>query len=124
MRSRVMSAILVLSSCSSPVTDYACLDSAEPGVLVFVQDSLTGAVLVWDAEVILTDGAYSERLRIVDPGPALRGAEERPGTYSVTVGHPGYLQWSTTGISVVSGVCHVITVKVTARLVPIEPPPN
>jgi hypothetical protein len=54
------------------------------------------------------DGLYSRR-----------AADERPGTYDVEVQHIGYQPWTTTGVRVDRGECHVGTRTLRAALKPV-----
>ena len=82
------------------------------GLTIAPRDSATGAWLT--AKVRAEDGAYVE---ILVPGMGMPGttapsmyfgAEERPGTYTITISSPGYAVWRRTGIVVARGTdCHV-----------------
>lgn len=50
------------------------------------------------------------------PGGQLAAAGERAGTYTVTIGHAGYASFTQTNVVVNRDACHVIPVKLEARL--------
>jgi hypothetical protein len=124
MRRLLVCAALLLSACGGDSTDegVACTMELRPGIMVNVVDDATGAAASCGAQAVITAVGYSE---IVEnpAGPscpesfALRGAAERPGTYTVTVSKPLYHDATLGPITVTAGVCHVNTVTVTARLI-------
>ena len=103
-----------------------CTASIEPGVIVEIRDSRTGAPLGDSARGVVRDGAFVDSLSpaggTTEGGApqlhALRAADERPGTNVVEVRHPGYRAWDTSGVLVPAGVCHVRTQHLRARLDP------
>jgi len=122
-RSSVGEVPLMILPAAGPQTPGApCTTSIVFGLYVGVTDARTGA-LVPGAGVVATDGAYRIGLA---PGPSVPGmpagvfygAEERAGTYSVTVTAPGYKEWTRDGITVAAGACHVTPTFVTAALEP------
>ncbi|MBA3853063.1 MAG: hypothetical protein C0503_01535 [Gemmatimonas sp.] len=103
-----------------------CTLGASAAIRVFVRDAASDALIPPDGgtTLILRDGAFVDSTtwpRAGGPWPegvplTSYGAIERPGTYDVTVRHPGYAEWNTTGIRVREGECGVRTVTLTARL--------
>lgn len=96
-----------------------CTTDVQPAILVQVRDAATQAPAASGATGVLRDGSFSDIMQ-ADPGEnalELRGAEERPGTYTVTVDKPGYQQWTQDGVRVRDGGCHVQTVTLQANLV-------
>jgi hypothetical protein len=93
------------------------------GIAVALRDSTTGKWL--NGVVSATDGTYQEAFF---PGPgtpgsdgpdAFLGVRDRPGTYSITASAPGYKPWRLDNVVVAQGAdCHVVGVRVTARLQP------
>ncbi len=112
--------VLALAGCDTMEVD--CLDFAAPAMSVTVVTSDTG-VPVGGALAIARDGSFADsmRSRVVegDPRPASL-AFERPGTYEVTVEKEAFNTWSRSGVEVTEGECHVNTVELTARLVPLS----
>lgn len=93
------------------------------GLSVAVQDSTTGAPAASGAELIARDGAYADTAGFPPGRPDLDAqplvsAGERPGTYTVTVRKPGFVDWVRSGVVVTADECHVHTVELTARLRP------
>ena len=104
---------LLTGACRSPLV--ACNLNLVYGLTIVVTDSATGTPLTGAATIVeVRDGAYVDTLP--DFGNEYSGAGERPGTYSVTVQRLGYRVWSRDGIRVREDECHVIPVRVTARL--------
>lgn len=102
--------------------DVYCTASIEPGLVVYIEDAVTGQPQAEGAMAVATDGAYSESLRGgVSNGVtllALQGASERAGLYQLRVEKPGYQAWTRSNVRVLAGECHVRTVQVTAKLQP------
>lgn len=98
--------------CIEPI---ACTANIEPGVVVQVTDANTGQA-VSDATVTLTEGNYSETLMGYEG--TYQGADERPGTYTLTVSADGYVTATVDNLVVTADVCHVITVYQDIQLVP------
>jgi hypothetical protein len=102
-----------------------CTDEAVIGILVDPRDAISDAPLAANASGQVQDGDYIEDLVLFGYDPdsgegLLSAAEERPGTYSVTVEHEGYQAWTLDNVEVKAGVCHVNTVRLTAGLEPVE----
>ena len=99
-----------------------CVPYRRPAVVVVV--SLAPGVSAGATPVagVVRDGAYADSLRPHWPDPvaprAWSAAFERPGTYAVELGVPGYYPWIRSGIRVGRGRCHVETVRLAATLVP------
>lgn len=101
-------------ACESPV--QVCNLEFVYGLRIVVADSVSGAPLVGPETVVaIRDGAYVDTLEQMSPTEYL-GAGERAGTYAINVQRPGYRVWQRNGIRVHEDVCHVIPVRVNARL--------
>lgn len=92
----------------------SCLAGLAPGVVVEVRDAFDGASLAATARGAVHEGAYVDSLRpygFLGNGAliSLSAADERAGTYTVTVEHDGYAAVSRSGVQVRPGVCHVVT---------------
>lgn len=107
--------------------DTVCQQYAAYGIHVEVLDSITRAAAVEVGTLVIArEGAYADSARwaggVPAPGPVPARpprfglAEERPGTYDVTVERPGYRVWQRTGVRVLRDECHVKTVSLTALL--------
>jgi hypothetical protein len=106
-------------ACDWPFTG-ACTADFRYGVVVEVRDSVTGAPAADGARLIARDGAYadtSDQLPFRDP-LLLRAAGERGGRYDLTVQKSSYREWTRTGVRVREDGCHVIPVRLVARLQP------
>lgn len=90
---------------------------------VAIVDSLTQAPTASSAVVRVQDGEFVEMVTI--PAQADRDtvrallALERPGRYSIEVEKNGYKPWSRLGVVALEGRCHVKTVELQVRLVPL-----
>ena len=104
-----------------------CTAELRPGIVVDIQDSVTGAPRAFDALVIAAhDGQVDSVQHSHAPGDVADSADERrlrvwlawekPGTYDVAVHVAGYAVWSRKGIEVLAGTCHVVPVHLLARL--------
>ena len=102
------------ANCLEPI---GCLPVVLPGVVVQVTDATTSQA-VTDATVTLTEGAYTETL--IGSNGSYSGAEERPGTYTLTVTADGYQTATVTNLVVTADRCNVITVYRDVALQPIQ----
>jgi hypothetical protein len=78
---------------------------------------MTEGPLAAGARGSVRDGTFLDSLRPFT-SVSLQGAGERPGTYTVTIVHPGYADWLLADVRVHRDVCHVVTVNLQARLQP------
>ena len=105
---------LLTSACRSPLV--ACNLNLVFGLTIVVTDSTTGAPLGGVATIVeVRDGANVDTLPEMAPNE-YAGAGERPGTYSVKVLRSGYRVWQSDGVRVREDECHVIPVRINARL--------
>ena len=115
-------ATVVLGACDLMNSrNVICTDIFVSGLVVSVQDSLTGAPAASGAQLIAQDGAYADTASYPPNRPDLDAqplvsAGERPGAYTVRVSKPGFLDWVRGGIIVTADECHVRPVALTARL--------
>jgi hypothetical protein len=83
---------------------------------------VTSAPVAFGAIAVARAAAFEDTLRIPgtpqDTSAYVEGAYEHPGLYSLEIEQAGYQTWTRHGVRVTAGVCHVNTVRVTARLVP------
>ena len=121
-----LAVLVTAASCGilSP-DDPVCLSNSVAGLVIYVQDSATGASIAADAHFIARSGSYVDsttypesRYNRADSLPMV-GAFEHPGIFQVTVRKPGYQDWTRSGIWVRTNRCgHPRTVTLTARLQP------
>jgi hypothetical protein len=101
----------------------ACTLEARSAITVGVSDSLNPAtttftnVRVTAHSATVRDSAFLPTLDTRQQPFAAGLAYEQAGTYTVTVRADGYAPWTKSGIEVTRDQCHVITVRVDARLV-------
>jgi hypothetical protein len=121
----LLAASLPLAGCMYEDEGIWCTASHEPGILIRVVDSATGAPTSCGARAVITADGYAEVVEnpfsgspSCDDGLPLAGAHERAGTYAVTVTKTGYYDFTRTDIVVNAGECHVNTVTVQANLDP------
>ena len=111
--------LTLLVACSREAPVEVCQYWLVAAITVDVADAATGSVLTAHAAGVVRDGAYSDSLRLCDffSKGSQCAAFERPGTYEVEVTSEGYQAWSTRGVVVTNGSCHVNTVALKAKLV-------
>jgi len=120
LRSAVLALLagsLSLAAACNNVTnggDRACTLEARAGINVTVVDDATGAAIT-NGSGVAREGTFVEQLQSF--GGQLGGAYEREGTYDVSVTAPGYQTWLREDVTVGADECHVIPVRLTARLV-------
>lgn len=110
---------VALSGCDL-VDPGVCTTDVQPAIIVQVRDAATQAPAASGATGVVRDGSFTAELRLADLGEnalELRGADERAGTYTVTIHKPGYQQWEQEGVRVRDASCHVETVTLQASLV-------
>ena len=121
----LVAALALLPSCSAPpqatqptVTESLppCTAEARAGIILTTLDSISGQEIAATAIVAAQDWPYIERAIAAPPQYSL--AFEREGSYVVTVQLPGYQPWRANNVMVQRDRCHVVTVRLTARLVP------
>lgn len=117
---------LSLAGCNNPFAGgYSCPAVVSPAIVVEIRDAVTGAAVANDARGAVHDGTYIDPLAPyesigLDPSGLFsrRAADERPGTYSVEVNHPGYRTWTVAGVRANAGTCGVQTRRISASLQP------
>ena len=112
-----------LAACGVDDDVISCTANLVPGIVVEIRDSNTNAPLAENSLVVITSQNYSETLTLFEREGAdlsstvsVAGAFERPGIYDINLSLSGYNGWSSTGVEVTAGVCHVGTVRLTATL--------
>lgn len=125
LRHPVTAALLASALSGCEITD-ACTTSVEPGIVVTIEDAVTGAPLAGGARGAVHEGAYVDSLTPYGGDGAggivsRAAAYERSGLYAVAVEHPGYESWEESGVRVRQNGCHVGTVDLTAALEPLPP---
>ena len=119
-----LAAAALLSACGGGSdSTVACTTQVVAGLRIQVLDRTSGSPISCGASATVTAPGYS---RTVDnpAGPTcsnatvLTAADERTGTYAITVTKSGYLPFSTSNVVVTADECHVRTVDVEARLTP------
>jgi len=105
-----------LYGCDSGDT-IGCSTEARAGVEVSIFDADTGKPII-SAEVtgLVQEGIYLERLFHLESTNTLSGAYERPGTYTISISLPGYVEWKVSDVNVTRDECHVFTVRMDAFL--------
>ena len=113
--------LVLLSGCyqSGTVEPIVCTAQFVFGLTVTVVDQSNGDPIADDATMTIRQGSYEEVVTDSWDGSTMSGAGERPGTYTITIEHPGYETWTQTGIEITADDCHVIPVLITAQLVPL-----
>jgi hypothetical protein len=118
-----------MGACSSPPASTApspappanviCTMEARAGIVVQPVDASTGASVTGMTTLRVRTGMESDsaRVQLGDGVTTVAAAYERAGTYTVTVQHPLYRDWTQTGVVVNRDECHVIPVRLRAELV-------
>jgi hypothetical protein len=109
----------------STFVNVVCLLQAQPAIALTIVDSVSGqSSALRGISVSIRDGLLRDTVFISSAasvtGPLVVGlANERKGTYDLTVSAAGYRGWTRSGVVVGSDLCHVATVALTARLQPL-----
>lgn len=116
-RAAIGAALLAAATGCNVVIGPTCTLEARPGLLLVIHDAATGAPAVRGAHVVVRDGSFEEAAQIsVSYDGPLGFAQERAGTYAVTVTQEGYRPWTRGGVRVERDRCHVRTVTLDVAL--------
>ena len=112
--------VLAVAGCGL-ISAPNCTLTFDPAVEVVVQDSVSGAMIASGAQLIAREGTYADSMSLPAnradlDSKSLSAANERAGTYTVTVRKPGYREWTRSNVQVEQEVCHVRTVRLTALM--------
>lgn len=120
----VLCAVVSVAACHDLSSTEGCPPVAlTPAVRVEVRSATSGAALASGSTGVVQDGTYADSLRPFashgDTLVSLGAAPNRPGTYDVTVEHPGYVAWHEADVEVAANACGVgQPVELVARLQP------
>lgn len=102
--------LFALAAALLPLLAGCAEDSvAVPAIWLEIRDARTGAPAAYDATVIVQDGNWADTVRVAERYPpqergrvvTVLAADNRIGTYDVTITHPEYQTWRREGIRVV-----------------------
>jgi hypothetical protein len=99
-----------------PAGGVICTMEARAGLNVEIFDSVSGAPAADGARVLAVAPAIRDSATGSGNSSTVSLAYERAGTYTVTVSRSGYRTWSRLNVEVTRDQCHVIPVRLTARL--------
>lgn len=105
---------LVLGGCNDS-TGPVCTDELVFGILGTAVDAETNANITSGAFLIASAGTYRDSVGVNANGQ-LAAAAEQPGTFMITIGHPGYFSFVRNNVVVAHDGCHVIPVTLQATL--------
>ena len=117
----VLGAFMVIAgaACSSSHTTSPTFCAAPNSIAieVAVHDSISGALLTDSASGMVANPSAQDLLRHI-PGDTVLFGGNQVGIYTVSVHHPAYADWDTSGVIVSqTGPCgNVLPVNLTARL--------
>jgi hypothetical protein len=116
-----MLAAVTLLACDDESVAPCPLAPVGPAIRVTVTAAATGAALTASAAGLVTEGTYSDSLRVCDTDvqgtPTARcAAWGRAGTYAVSLSAAGYAPWDTSGVFVPRGRCENGTIQLDVRL--------
>lgn len=100
----------VFGGCDDPVV---CAGTAQFAIVVHVRDASTGAPAALGATLVVRDGVYADSATGTYSGPVepfatlLEAAQDRPGTYDVSVRKAAYQTWTRQGVRVEESSCEV-----------------
>jgi hypothetical protein len=108
----------------STLVNVVCTVLLQPAIQLTVVDSASGQSALLRAINIsirsggLRDTVFVPSISAGAPPFTVGLAYERPGSYDLTVSAAGYREWTRSGVVATNDLCHVVTVPITARLVP------
>ncbi|HSA54820.1 MAG TPA: carboxypeptidase-like regulatory domain-containing protein [Gemmatimonadaceae bacterium] len=98
----------IVTACDSGSSVCAPIGGA--AVTAEIRDSVTHLPLAWGGAVLeIREGTYVERTPAAYNAPdslTLYAGLVRPGTYTVTVTRPGYVEWSRSNVTARKGACN------------------
>ncbi len=115
----------LLYGCSAEITEdgrvVVCTTQVVPAIEVAVFEQETGFASACGATVTIEDGNFTQSLTNDDSSNCndnfiFAMADEREGSYDITVSKAGFQDWIQRDVRVTSNVCHVNTVTVQAYL--------
>ena len=106
----------VLGACNDS-TGPVCTDVVLHGILGTATNAETNANITAGAFLVATAGTYKDSVGVNANGQ-LAAAAEQPGTFTVTIGHPGYFSFVRNNVVVGHDGCHVIPVNLDVELTP------
>jgi hypothetical protein len=118
----VLATAVVIVACDSVFFfTGGCTTVVVPAIRVTVIDSVTGESRERGSTVRARDGSFVDSRVVPDdstlaPFP-IQLADERAGTYVVSVSRAGYRDWTASNVRVRDEGCHVGTAHLVARLV-------
>jgi len=116
-RAASLAAALATAGCEVP---SGCPLGDFPGVVLEIRDSVTGVGLADQALIIATPavGGASDTLRWISGLDSIyvSGLYDQPGTFTLSVAVPGYVDWVRPDVLVERGPCVVKTVEIQALL--------
>ncbi|MGI9626093.1 MAG: hypothetical protein ACR2QM_04600 [Longimicrobiales bacterium] len=115
-RFSILPLLAALAACGEDSTGPICTSDVRAGLAVEVVDATTGASLAPGALVWARSGSFTDTLRFHGPPDEYRGAEERPGVYTVVAEHTDYVRWRRDFVIVTADECHVVTRELRAEL--------
>ena len=123
IRSALSGIVVFGAACGNPIEQRVCTADFRYGLMVYVQDSVTGASVASGATLVARESDFEDTFTYPDGRPDLNtqpllSAGERAGTYQVTVTKAGYAPWARSNVTITSNVCHVNQTELTARLQP------
>lgn len=110
----VLAMPLALSACND-ATGVACTRELVFGIRATAVDAETNADITAGAFLVASAGTYKDSVG-VSAGGQLAAVAEQPGTFTVTIGHPGYFSFVRNNVVVGHDGCHVVPVTLRASL--------
>ena len=120
---RALPLVILIGGAACGADSIVCTAESRPALIVFVQDSVSGLPLNAGTTVIARDGAYRDSVTnfVADSAYNTAGiflANNRSGTYLITVRRAGYAEWQGVAVATASSACGPIATEVVARLQP------
>ena len=109
--------LFIINSGAACFTWPSCTANIVPGIEIILTDAQTGRDIL-GATLILAEGVYAETLQEMNLGH-YSGADERPGTYTLSVQAAGYEDVIQENIVITADICHVITVSLEIQMNPL-----
>jgi len=106
-------------SCRDTPLNTICVDTTRTAIVIELRDSVTPAPIPVGTTLVVQDGAFIDSTIATLGAGIIDWPNQRPGTYSLTLRHPGYRTWLRSGVVLVPERCGVQQVRLIARLQPL-----
>jgi hypothetical protein len=123
MKGLAISALMLLMAACDIFESDKCLLEGQPAVQLTIVGSGGTDVVSTSARLIVRSGSYADTTDVVNTTPSrvwqISAADNRAGTYEVTLMVAGYAPWTRSSVVASPAECGIVPAKITAALIPL-----